>query len=1205
MAGTDKPDHNDYQSIDIPRLIEEFEAGHLPTSQLLQALPLISYVVHIDAVGKMLYVSPQLESILGYNPEEWTSYSSAWYSRVHPNDLERVRETIAEHNARGIPLAGLEYRILDIHEESRWFKDVQNLVRGLDGELYAIGLLLEISDTKRAEQQIHTQKEEMRALLENSPEIITRYGPGFRHQYINPAVKQYTGYPPEYFLGKTDRELRTLGDRAEEWERTLAEVFETGEKQLIEFTLEGPAGITWHEGRLVPEHDNEGQIQSVLAIFHDITQLRQAEEAIRESEKRFRTLVETAPEAIVVLDAESGKFIDANRHASELYQLSREELLEFGPVELSPRSQPDGTDSAQMAQKKIERALDGESLVFEWNHLLPDGSEIPCEVRLVRLPARDRELLRATIADISPRKRAEAREKEQATRYQQLFERLPVGLYRTTPDGRILDVNEAMVRLLGYPDKETLMRESAIEVQVHSEGREDWTRLLEQEEVLHSHESELIRYDGSKIIVRENARIIRDEKGNVKYYEGSMEDVTETRHALTLLEQSEARYRDLFEGVPVGVYQSSPEGEFLDANETLVEMLGYSSKEVMLAANATDLYLDASSREQWKTELEYRGELRDYEVRLRRADGSVIWVREHARAARDDAGKLLFYEGTLEDITEQKQASEQIRRLAAFPSENPDPILASNRDGAITYANPAATLILRRLDLEAVSDLLPPDHLDLVQESMRREAKLTSTEVHRGDRVLRWTYYPQPHDGTIHLYAQDITDQKRAEEKLRYEAFHDPLTGLANRSLFMNRLDHALQRCMRHPEQQFALVFMDLNRFKIVNDSLGHMHGDMLLMAVAERLKACVRMVDSVARLGGDEFGILLEGVKEANDAIRVAERIKARLSQPFTLGDQTVYSNASIGIAFSNPGYTSSEELLRDADIAMYRAKNSHQSHEIFDTSMHQEALELMELETELRTAIERGEFSLVYQPVFSLVPLEIAGFEALIRWDHPRRGLLPPSEFLPLAEETGLILPIGDWVLQEACLQAREWQDSAPRALRPSMSVNMSASQFQDPELPHKVHRVLESTGLPAASLILEITESTLIRDIQSMGKTLGNLKALGVQIHIDDFGTGYSSLSILHEFPVDALKIDRGFVERLSDRDESDEVVRAMIELAHNLAIKVVAEGVETETQLLALTDLSSHYAQGFLLSPPLPTEAVPPLMEMGSAAFTSSS
>ncbi len=436
---------------------------------------------------------------------------------------------------------------------------------------------------------------------------------------------------------------------------------------------------------------------------------------------------------------------------------------------------------------------------------------------------------------------------------------------------------------------------------------------------------------------------------------------------------------------------------------------------------------------------------------------------------------------------------------------------------------------------------------------------------------------------------QDITDRKRAEEKLAHDAFHDALTNLPNRTLFIDHLKMAMARAERHQDHRYAVLFLDFDRFKVVNDSLGHLVGDKLLVTIARRLESCLRPADTIARLGGDEFTILLEDIKGAGEAVAFAERLQKALTFPFKIDEHEIFISLSIGIALGNSDYLKPEEILRDADTAMYHAKSSGKArYAIFDREMHTRALKRLQLETDLRHAVEREEFFLVYQPIVSLETARLVGFEALVRWQHPERGLISPAEFIPLAEETGYILPIGHWVLEHACQQMHEWQKQAPQKLPLSMSINLSGKQLAQETITEQVKQILRRTGVDPRQIKLEITESVVMENIETATDTLNQLRALGIQLSIDDFGTGYSSLSYLHRLPVNTLKIDRSFVIQMMKNNENAEIVRTIVSLAKTLSMNVIAEGVETVEQLEHLQKLECNNGQGYLFAKPLKVE-----------------
>lgn len=502
-------------------------------------------------------------------------------------------------------------------------------------------------------------------------------------------------------------------------------------------------------------------------------------------------------------------------------------------------------------------------------------------------------------------------------------------------------------------------------------------------------------------------------------------------------------------------------------------------------------------------------------------------------------------------------------------------------------------------------------HDDLAQLRADVEAHLTGAAPHfenehrllHRDATWRWVLVrglsARHDDGQPYRMAgslMDITARKRSEARLLYEAMHDQLTGLPNRTVLMDRLEHCLDRAKRNPSYRFAVLLLDLDRFKVINDSLGHLIGDDLLIAISRRLKSCIRPTDTVARLGGDEFTVLLEEISGPQGAVRVASRIQEACSRRFNLGGHEVFTNASIGIALGAHDYERPDDVLRDADTAMYRAKSLGKArHEIFDDEMRNEALRVHEIENDLRPALERDELRVFYQPIISLKTGLLSGFEALVRWQHPTRGLVSPADFVPIAEETGMIVPIGRFVLEEACRQLADWhRDPAFRDI--TCKVNVSGRQFGQTDLVEEVSRALRAHDLSPSHLCLEITESAVIRNGEAATATLRALRRYGVRLSMDDFGTGYSSLSYLHQLPIHSLKVDRSFVSRIEDDPDQFEIVQTILSMATSLNLLVVAEGVETEGGLKIMKDMNCDFAQGYLFAKPLPADDATEFMRL---------
>ena len=609
------------------------------------------------------------------------------------------------------------------------------------------------------------------------------------------------------------------------------------------------------------------------------------------------------------------------------------------------------------------------------------------------------------------------------------------------------------------------------------------------------------------------------------------------------------------------------------------------------------------------------------------ADSSYWFdLREWVRALA--ALVLLFDFYTIYQHTQLHRIRRQLAerdQLFQLISENAaDMIALVDCDGRRLYNSPAYQKVLGYSpeDLNATSSLeqIHPDDRPRVLQAaenarMSGEGECVEYRIRHKDgtwRTLESTASAirnaQGQTDKLVIVNRDITERKRAEELLAHHAFHDGLTNLPNRALFLDRLQHALTLSKRHSNYKFAVLLIDVDEFKIINDSLGHSAGDELLIKIGQRLNNAVRREDTVARphngaasdkpandntlarLGGDEFAILLDDIRDPIEAVRVAERIQPQLAAPFFVDEQEIVISASIGIASSTSPHTQVEDLMRDADLAMYRAKRAGKARcEVSDTAMHANAMKRLQMETDLRKALDQGEFRVFYQPIVSVATGKITGFEALTRWQRPQ-GIVPPVEFIAVAEETGLIIPMNRQLLREACEHLRSWQAEFPSSPPLTMSVNITPKEFAQSDLASEISKTLEQTGVDPSCLQFEILETLAMGDAEKSGQVLSQLKALGVRLSIDDFGTGYSSLSRLRRIPVDTLKIDRAFIMNMDTDPESHEIVRIIIMLAHNLGLKVVAEGTETQTHIDLLKQLNCEMAQGYHFSKPADEQAM---------------
>jgi diguanylate cyclase (GGDEF)-like protein/PAS domain S-box-containing protein len=682
------------------------------------------------------------------------------------------------------------------------------------------------------------------------------------------------------------------------------------------------------------------------------------------------------------------------------------------------------------------------------------------------------------------------------------------------------------------------------------------------------------------------------------------------------LKATEDYCRVLVEQSIVGCYlYLTGEGRYAYVNPKFSAIFGYEPGEIVERRIGVDDITWPEDRELVHENLRRRvtGEVNSvhYEYRGLRKDGTPINVEVHGSVTSYEGRTAII--GVLLDISDRLQAERAAREnadryaLAALGSNDGlwdwdvrgNRVYYSERWKAQLGYSPEE--ISDRPE-EWISRLHPDDveraraaiaqHLDGRMPLLEVEVRVRHQDGRWRWMLVRGAAIRGPYGAVTHVAGSqtDITDRKQSEEKVAHDALHDTLTGLPNRSLFFDRLQQAMAFLQRRVDHRYAVLFLDIDRFKTVNESLGHPAGDQLIGRVAKRIVACVRPGDTVARLGGDEFGVLIEDFSDSEEPMRTAERIHEALAAPYDLDGTEVFANASIGIAMGFPGYSKPEDVMRDADAAMYRAKDLGRGrHAIFHPSMHADARAALQLETDLRRALDRGgELRLTYQPIVSLATGLVAGCEALVVWDHPTRGVIPPGDFIPAAEENGLVVPLGRWALLQGCTDCKAWNDALPRgASGVSVSVNLSGAQLRTTQVLEDVRNALAASGLSPRLLKLEVTESVVLQ-AGAGALLLNQLDALGVHLLLDDFGTGYSSLSYLHNFRFDTLKIDRSFISRLDLGGRHAELVRTIVSLARALSLDVVAEGVETSSQLLQVQMLHVEAAQGYWFSRALSAE-----------------
>ncbi len=709
---------------------------------------------------------------------------------------------------------------------------------------------------------------------------------------------------------------------------------------------------------------------------------------------------------------------------------------------------------------------------------------------------------------------------------------------------------------------------------------------------------------------QEMAGILQQQNSLLNRVEEVLSENQRLRNEFLELTEREERFRQIAENVrEVFFVISAKTDEILYISPTYEKVWGRSCQSLyedpqswLFAIHPEDSFKALATIEtQFRT-----GDDFEEEYRIIRPDESICWVRVRAFPVRDVMGRVNRFVGIAEDITKRKEAEEALKKseeqFRLTFEMAPIGMAISSLKGKFERVNQALCDALGYSPKELLgvsfADISHPEDWEVHRNLERKliEGKESNFQVEKRfiakdgrivDTLLKVLVVRDPNGKPLHFNNQivDITERKSMEQQLLHDALHDALTGLPNRALFMDRLQQQLKRSQNQSNYLFAVLFLDLDRFKVVNDSVGHLVGDKLLVEIARRLENSIAPTDTVARLGGDEFTILLENISSKSEATLVAESIYQTLTFPFEIDEYELFTTASIGIALSSVGYDKPEDIMRDADLTMYSAKEHGKArYEVFDNSLRDRALQRLELETDLRRAVERQEFEVYYQPITSLQLGILSGFEALVRWNHPTKGQIQPGDFIPICEETGLIIPLSNWLLFEACQTTREWQLKYPQHPAIRMSINLSGQQFQESELIEKVESVLEETGLQGKSLKLEITESTLIDNLERVTDIILHLRKKDIQFSIDDFGTGYSSLSYLHRFPVDTIKIDRSFVSQMQ-ADDNSAIVKAIITLAHMLNMDVIAEGIETTSQLAQLRLLQCEYGQGFFFSKPL--------------------
>ncbi len=807
--------------------------------------------------------------------------------------------------------------------------------------------------------------------------------------------------------------------------------------------------------------------------------------------------------------------------------------------------------------------------------------------------------LEGFIIDITERRHAEQALQQSEVNFRALTENANVGIL-VNHGGRHVLANPSLCRLLGYAPEE--IAQTGIRDLVHPDEIDKVMRNIHDRQigkpVPATYETVFVTRDGRPVPVEITATTTswHGEPAGLVF----VQDNRERKLAEQALVQSEQRYRALMQEAADGIFIADNDGNYVNVNPRACAMVGYREDELQ-RMNMNDLIPPGDPAPQLALLRSARSIM--LERRLRHKDGHLIDVE--ISASMLDDGRL---QSIVRDITHRKRAEAEMLKLSSAVEQTADSVLITDVNGIIEYVNPAFEMNTGFSADEAVGQT--PRLVKSGQHDQGFYEKLWATIL--AGEVFRVIITNRRKDGSLYFEektitpirnearrithfvstGKDITERMQAQQRLQFLAYHDVLTGLANRTLFLDRLEHALQRAPRTPRST-AVLFLDVDRFKVINDTLGHDVGDRLLRALAERLKSCVREADTVARLSGDEFAVLLEDLSSTDDVVRVARKILQAFASPFDLGDRELFVTTSIGVSIYPEDGKSANDLLKSADTAMYRAKEAgRNTYQFYSPDMSARAVERLALETGLRRALERRELVLYYQPIVDMGTRRIVAVEALLRWQQPELGLIPPAEFIGLLEETGMIVPVGEWVINTVVEQLARWK-SAGRSLR--VSVNLSARQFINKDFVNQVVLLAQQQRLEPQRLEFEITESILMQNAQETLDLLTRLDTLGCRLAIDDFGTGYSSLSYLKRFPIDVLKIDRSFVHDVPDDKDDASIVSTIVAMAHNLKLTVVAEGVESEKQLTFLRACGCDLMQGTFYSRALPLDELERLLD----------
>ena len=1188
----------------------------------------------IENANDLIYTGDLQENFTSLNKvgEIITGYTQAEFCKmkfadvVAPEHLENARQKFAQKITSHIPTA---YELEIITKSGQHIAlALSNRVIFKAGEAIGVqGIGRDITDHKLAEKTLRESEARYRVVTESASDAILTIDRESTILFVNSAAENIFGYTVDEMLGN---KLSMLMPEAmhDTHAAGMKRFQETNKRQISWRDVELPG--LHKDGREVPLEITFGEINSdgkhlFTAVIRDITERKQARKELQSNLSLLTSTFEATADGILVVNRDN-KIVTYNQRFIEMWQIPDEII--------------DSRDNAKTVYYILEQLSNADDFVTTTKHLtrhpeinnfdiveFKDGKIFE---RYSHPQMLDGEVIGRVVSfrDITERKRAEEKLRQSEEKHRTILETIEEGYYETDLKGKFTFFNDALSVYFGY-DKDELKGldyRHYLDEETADHVFRTYNKVFTTGQPVRCIEFEITRKDGTRFFGESSVSLIRNAATEPTGFRGVIRDITTRKQAEDTLRESEALLAAAQRITHLGSWELDLyDLENLNNNELrwsdeTYRIFGYEPGQIEVsneifynAVHPDDLtrigeVLTEAIRQKKDYKIEHRIILPDGNERIVCGQAELIFDKQ-----TDTPLKLL---GTIQDITERKSVEEALRdseyKLRTLVASMREGLTQVSNDEVIEFVNDRLCEmtgyerdeLLGKITFDVLFDDEGRELLEAVNRQRRKGISgQYEMRLRKKSGEMLWMLIggspivnaDGEMTGTLGVFT-DITERKRIEEQLLYDAFHDGLTGLANRALFMDHLRMTIERSKSRHSNPYAVLFLDFDRFKMVNDSLGHAEGDQLLNQIARRLESSTRTGDLVARLGGDEFVILLSEMLAESDAVQVAERIQTDLKKTFDLSGSKICISASIGIALSNAGHKRAEDMVRDADIAMYRAKTKGKAqYQIFDQAMHEYASRQLQLETEMRQSLERQEFQLHYQPIVSLETETLIGFEALVRWQHPTRGMILPFEFIGAAEENGLILPLGNWILQESCRQLRRWQDDNPAASHLSVSVNLSSKQFLQSDLAEQIAATLDGSGLDPRCLKLEITESHIMENSGMAVTIMNRLRALGIEISLDDFGTGYSSLSYLHSLPVDYLKVDRSFVSRMTDSTENSEIVFTIIKLAQNLKMKVIAEGIETADQLAHLKNLHCEYGQGYFFSKPLEAKVAEKFIE----------